>query len=339
VVSVLGDSPRRWLCTLLILTITLSAVEFSEISAVHNISAQERRIYILCTGDAGERLVFRLEMLYAVVGFLEGVGLKYHIIKSVDDWGSLIKSEAEGVVVINCHGEVIPIPSYYGDDYSSFYRDLANLIKDEGWIFIQIVGYGFYYVGNRKTVGSVYEVGDTGASVFFNSLGLSYHEGSAPDIINPWCDSQAILTSTGEDVSKVVGIDIPESVEAIRALAIATDRLPDHIKILWYLYKVPEETKVWQDYPYLGVVAIKVGKGILVWGGIKATGTDCGKIAVVATTYVLNPQFTTIKPRFSLIMQRAIRVYSLVAVITLFVALILVILYKKSVPPEVSAKS
>ena len=188
-------SNKKKVSILLVLVIaTMFSLELvmglNKVSAVHNFSAQERKIYVLCAAEAGDSWVNKGEMRDAVVGYLKALGLEHEVIESVDEWGALIEEAPEGIIVINCHGELIPIPTSYGGDYESFYKDLARLIKDRGWIFVQIVGFGSFLIGNTKTVGASQVVDDSGASVFFSALGLSYHQSGVPDLVNPWCDQE-----------------------------------------------------------------------------------------------------------------------------------------------------
>ena len=71
-----------------------------------------------------------------------------------------------------------------------------------------------------------------------------------------------------------------------RALrAIATNATP-----LWYFYKVPESAKTWDGLPYYSMAAWKVGKGMLVWGGMSG-GDEMRKTAITAAVvaYILDP--------------------------------------------------
>ncbi|RLF15517.1 MAG: hypothetical protein DRJ66_04265 [Thermoprotei archaeon] len=322
---------KRKVSILLVLVIaTLFSLELvmglNKTLATHNFSAQEKKIYVLCVREAGESWVDKNEMRSSVVGYLKALGLKCEVIESVDEWEALIKEAPEGVIIINCHGEVIPIPTSYGDDYESFYNDLAELIKNKGWIFVQMVGFGFCMVGNTKTVGESYGVEE---EAIFRALGL---EG----LVDPWYTGTAELSGTlGKNVSKAIGVSIPETVAVDTAIAIAVDQLPEHVKVLWYWYKVPESEETWQGYPYLGVVALKIGKGILVWGGlVEMAGAGYGKMAALVTAYILNPKLAAMKVKLPLLTRKYIFIYSLVAVGAIFAAFGLALLFKRSVPPE-----
>ncbi|MCD6096054.1 MAG: hypothetical protein J7J99_05775 [Thermoprotei archaeon] len=331
--NTLNYFPKKKVSILLVLAIvTMFSLELvlvmgsNKISAVHNFSAQEKKIYVLCVREAGESWVDKNEMRSAVMGYLKALGLKYEVIESVDEWEALIKEAPEGIIIINCHGEVVPIPTSYGDDYESFYKDLAELIKNKGWIFVQMVGFGFCMVGNTKTVGESYGVEE---EAIFRALGL---EG----LVDPWYTGTAELSgSLGKNISKAIGVSIPETVAVDTAIAIAVDQLPEQVKVLWYWYKVPESEETWQGYPYLGVVALKIGKGILVWGGlVEMAGAEYGKIAALVTAYILNPKLATMRVRLPLLTRKYIFIYSLVAVGAIFAAFGLALLFKRSVPPE-----
>jgi len=296
---------------------------------------QEKMIYVLAVKEAGANWVDKNEMKDAVTGCLKAIGLKYELISSIDDWEALIKEAPENVIIVNCHGELMPIPTSYGDDYVSFYKDLAKLVREKGWIIVQMVGYGFYYIGNSKveTVGSRLTVDDTGGSVFFTAIGLSYGQPDTPDLVNPWCDAEAVLVSdVARNISRVVGIRLPETVWCARGLAIAVDQLaelsPD-TKILWYWYET--KNKTWQGYPYLAIVALKVGKGIVVWGGLG--GGESEKYTALVTAYLVKPELATMKVRVPFMMKRYIFTYSLIALGAAIAAFGIAMLYRRAIPP------
>ena len=109
------------------------------------------RIYVLAVKECGSSWTDSSALAKEIGRILEkeaGLELEYEVIDSIEEWGALVEKGEPDLILINAHGEVVPIPTKYGDDWEAFYKRLAYLIKEKGWIFINPVGYGFYYIGN-----------------------------------------------------------------------------------------------------------------------------------------------------------------------------------------------
>jgi len=77
---------------------------------------------------------------------------------------------------------------------------------------------------------------------------------------------------------------------------------------------------------------------MLVWGGLGGlSGSDYGAMAAMITAYILNPNLAIKAGGLPLLRKRQLFIYSLVAVGAIFVAYLIVLLYRRSVPPIESA--
>ena len=46
--------------------------------------------------------------------------------------GRLVGEGVEGAILVNAHGELIPIPSEYSGDWQAFHSKLAELVREKG---------------------------------------------------------------------------------------------------------------------------------------------------------------------------------------------------------------
>ncbi|RLE84146.1 MAG: hypothetical protein DRJ67_11040 [Thermoprotei archaeon] len=255
------------------------------------------------------------------MSYFKQAGIEYKAITKMEDWQKLIEEGPENAVVVFMHGEVMPIPTKYGEDYEAFYRDLARLVKDRGWILVAPVGLFTWVIGNSETVGYTKEVDGASVSAFREALGLPP--------INPWCDANAQISELGDTVSRVLGIEIPSSVDAARAIAVGGDMEP-----LWYFYKVPENVKTAEfdgvKKPFYAVAAWKAGKGVLVWGGLGG-GDEMKKAAIttVVVAYILDPTLAEkTPPPPPPITPEKVYTYALIVFVVLMLAALIVVIIK-----------
>jgi len=291
--------------------------------------AQPYKVYLLYVAEAGDSWVSKDAFASFLTTHLKKAGVSFEVIKSIDDWEKLVDQAPENLVIVNCHGEVMPIPTKYGDNYTLFYQDLARNVREKGWILVLPIGLTTWLIGNEKTVGYTNVVDGPSVSAFRRSLGLPP--------INPWCDQNAQISDLGKRVAAVLGLDAPEVVGAARA--IATNATP-----LWYFYKVPESAKTWDGLPYYSMAAWKVGKGMLVWGGMSG-GDEMRKTAITAAVvaYILDPTLAEkTPPPPPLITPEKAYMYVIAAAVVVLLAVLVVVLVKgrapKAPPPAAAEK-
>ncbi|MEM0023922.1 MAG: hypothetical protein QXJ38_03345 [Thermofilaceae archaeon] len=241
--------------------------------------AQAMKVYLLYVQEAGDSWVSKDLFASYISTHLKSLGVGFEVVKSIDDWERLVDQAPENIVVVNCHGEVMPIPTKYGDNYTAFYLDLARNLREKGWVLVVPIGLTTWLIGNEKTVGYTNTVDGPSVSAFRRAVGLPP--------INPWCDATASVSDLGRKVMAVtmpsLGMAVPETIGAARAFA--TNATP-----AWFFYKVPEDVKSWDGLPFYAMAAWKVGKGLLVWGGLSG-GEEAKKAAITASVvaYILDP--------------------------------------------------
>ena len=166
-------------------------------------------------------------------------------------------------IVINAHGEVVPIPLSYipsydpttsecgSPDWVDWYRNISYAISNYRLVWVSVVGYPFYYVSNtrcsdwtRTTAGGivhVYEVGDRGLKeILRNDLvecwsgyewrvmvgNKSYHDFLDNSVPTSLTDEG--LRFENEFYNAIVGEPLPQTLHCARAayLASITPYLP-----------------------------------------------------------------------------------------------------------------
>ncbi len=283
--------------------------------------AQPYKVYVVAVSEAGDSWVSRDAFASFLASYLKQAGIQFTTITKMADWQRLMEDAPSNVLVIFAHGEVIPIPDKYGSNYTAYYQDLAALVRDKGWVLVAPIGLFTWLIGNERTVGYTNAVDGPSVSAFCRALSLPP--------INPWCDQSAQASELAQRVSAVLGISIPSTVGAARAIAVAPPAEP-----LWYLYKVPESVKTANfdnvTRPFYAMAAWKVGKGMLVWGGMSG-GEESRKAAItaVAVAYILDPTLAQKQPPPPpLITPEKVYMYALIGAVIVAVALVPVIILK-----------
>ncbi|RLE84144.1 MAG: hypothetical protein DRJ67_11030, partial [Thermoprotei archaeon] len=232
-------------------------------------------------------LAVRIEYFLEQVADDLGLPLKVKVIGNIEEWERLVEEAPPGVVIINAHGELVPVPPKYGMDWQSFYRDLATLIVDKGWVFINPIGYGFFYVTYNYTKGPEGEwkwdlltVGEAGLDVISGCLGF-VATAWPPEIGTPE------ITDTGRHVFAVLGFELPEQANAPRP--ISTD-----LPASWCFYALELE-----NITVYACVEFEIGRGALIWGGWADSPADqqAQIAAALALYHLYRLEMDTMEPK------------------------------------------
>jgi len=201
------------------------------------------------------------------------------VIESIEEWERLMDESPPNMMIINAHGELVPVPPKYGTDWQSFYRDLAMNIVYKGWVFVNPIGYGFYYVTYNYTKRpdgtwgwTLITVGPAGLDVLGGWLGI---------VATAWpgaVGGTPKLTDLGKHVFDVLGYEMPETANAPRPIT-------TNVPASWYFY-VLEGGNV----TAYACAAFEIGKGALLWGGWSSQPVEeQARVAVAMVLYHLFP--------------------------------------------------
>jgi len=254
--------------------------------ASSTLALSQPRVYILCIEEAEDWWTSKDVLTRHILDLIERSGFEVdvEVVDSVKEWAELVEEGPEDVVLINAHGELMPVPPKYGLDWQSFYRDLAILIMDRGWILVNPVGYGFYYVNYNYTkeddsyTYTRMTVGDTGLHTLGGWLGV-LATAWPPEAGSPH------MTDLGRKVFDALGYDMPES--GISPRPITTDYPPE-----WAFY-----TMTYDNSTAHSCAAFRVGRGMLVWGGLLGGNYELqAKATVAMILYILYPEIAEMPP-------------------------------------------
>jgi len=208
-----------------------------------------------------------------------GLSFSIEVIDSIERWDKFVAEAPPNAVIINAHGELVPVPPKYGSDWQSFFRDLAVNIKYRGWVLVNPVGYGFFYVTynyTRRPDGAwkweFLKVDTVGLDTLGKWLGM---------VATAWPDPSGgvpRLTELGKLVFNALGYSMPDTANAPRPLT-------TNASASWYFYVLRRGNV--STYACAGFV---VGRGALLWGGWAGGWIEeQAKVAVAMTLYHLFP--------------------------------------------------
>ncbi|MEM4404604.1 MAG: LamG domain-containing protein [Nitrososphaerota archaeon] len=154
---------------------------------------------------------------------------------SFDEFDKLILDEGKrDVIIVNAHGEAVPIPDRYvaadgTPRWDLLFSRIRASIVERGWVWINIAGYPFFYVSNLRYtqwsshgMAGLYTVGEQGLKLFLDDRYATAWSDSRP---NAW------LSSDGRGLREAYGIPLPDSVQNIRM--ISSSLKPDFIIYSW----------------------------------------------------------------------------------------------------------
>jgi hypothetical protein len=263
--------PRSaWLIALL-LALTASA------------ASAKPKIYILSVRESQSWLTDHIKLCERILYYLDkaakdlGLSFDVEVVDSIEKWEKLMSEPPLNAVVINAHGEVVPVPPKYGSDWQTFLRDLATNMVGRGWVFVNPIGYGFYYVTynyTRRPDGkwdwalSTKEVEAGGLATLASALGISVS-----------VTRQGLwMTDLGKHVFGVLGYDMPNPARAPTPVSTSAP-------VGWYFYSGKSVNIV--SY---ACVEINFGTGALLWGGwAQAPEDEQARVAVAMVLYHLFP--------------------------------------------------
>jgi len=239
------------------------------------------KIYILSVKDAYDSWTDHIKLAERILYYLDkaakdlGLSFDVEVVDSIEKWEKLMNDPPLNAVVINAHGEAIPVPPKYGTDWQTFLRDLAtNMVG--GWVFVNPIGHGFYYVNynyTRRPDGKwnwiFSTVGGSGLATVASALGIG---ASVPGQGGLW------MTDLGKHVFGVLGYDMPNPANANRPLV-------TNVPVSWYFYSA----RIGAEVRY-ACVEINFGTGALLWGGwAQAPEDEQARVAVAMVLYHLFP--------------------------------------------------
>jgi len=195
-----------------------------------------------------------------IVDIIEHVLTKYYYIKMViinnteqlyefiENPSNFSGENWDGAIVINAHGEVVPIPSQFitgsSVDWRDWYSEIVKAIEGHGLVWVSVVGYPFFYVSNTKAGIERYTVGSQGIAYILNDSSANCFSSDEWRIMigsrsyHDFLDNSVPLTLTrfGQDLDQlcrqIFGLSLPRTIHCARALF-----LSDTSRVLYSVYE------------------------------------------------------------------------------------------------------
>ena len=129
------------------------------------------KLYIIAIQTVSDTTQFE----EGVERFLSYTRLPYYIsariiyIRTFSSLAELVENPPSNIILINAHGDTIPVPSTYSPD--TFITKIAENVANYGWIYVHTGGVPFYYAwveGSGKQT-----LGYSGFSTFLSLLGVT----------------------------------------------------------------------------------------------------------------------------------------------------------------------
>jgi len=170
---------------------------------------QATDVYVIAIPGAGSQAVSDPQAVASRIGSIASAkGLTVQFVISYDELDALVRNPPSNCVVINAHGEAVPMPASWGTSWQPYYDQLASDVSNHGWTFVSIVGYPLYWITSPLNPPS--SPGTEGLSRFLLSIGGSQTAA--------WSSVTGSLTSAGSQAAAYFGLSLPSSQAFVRAV-------------------------------------------------------------------------------------------------------------------------
>jgi len=199
---------------------------------------------------------------------------KYAYVEVVDTWDKLdrlIRNPPPKAIVVNAHGELVPMPDTWSS-WGEYFTRIGEDIRDRGWIWVSVKGYPFFYYFNESS-GTIVTVGSQGVNTVLSVVGASADFWSASDEVY-----ETYLTETGVEASRLLEISVWSKAETPRACRRITGTAPAAI-----FYSFTKDGKT-----YYGSAAYRIGNGFLIVNGFSPdySSDQAAKVAAITVAYM-----------------------------------------------------
>lgn len=131
-------------------------------------------VYLLDIQGYGSSWVNSGELLKILQPLVGKLISKVVVISTPTDWEDLLNNGPASAIVINCHGEAVPATASIAADADNpsnwvpLFRKIGERVRN-GWIWVSVIGYPFYYIVNSTSLYAQNGPGETGAKVVLGS--------------------------------------------------------------------------------------------------------------------------------------------------------------------------
>lgn len=220
------------------------------------------------------------EIAMAAKTLFEANGFEVEIITNFSRLDFIVNNPPENVIVINTHGEVMPMSTSWSD-WTTYFTKLGNNVKDHAWIFVSVLGYPLFYYDQGSGMVCVW-----GVNTFLSVVpGLSV-ECKIVMHYDPAYPSN--LTDTGCEAAAYMGTSLPPNTITIRPHRWSVD-------LDYVFYLQIDDPWAAEGFKY-GASAVSMGNGFFILNGFGdgrlepevplATNKTVGEAAATFSAYI-----------------------------------------------------
>jgi len=255
------------------------------------------KTYLIAASDAEWYRLNPSEAIPLITTYLSSLEIDYVLINNTDQLHQVIEdalSSHSSIVLVNLHGEVLPIPAYYIDQYGEkavevFINDIAELVST-GSIFVNLAGYPLYVASNKaRDYWNV--IGERGLIILFSSA-TNFSAGALCWTGTNVYTVAAGLTSFGTEVARLYAPEISKMWSVIWTSKAISTTLP----VIFSIYEVPWRSS--QYGKYMVLCALKFGRGLFVHGGLNSlVPSDVVSYLTAITVMLISRHAVTVELR------------------------------------------
>lgn len=172
-------------------------------------------------------------------------------IKTLDGLDKIIRNPPERLILINAHGETIPIPKSW-ENWRPYLHTISNNIIEKGWIVVSITGMPFWYYSSDE---NDIEIQWNGINELLSSIEIEVLR----NLMYGWTE----ITKFGKNISRIFDVPLVDSLLFSRLL-----KFTNLTNITKSMYRIGDLS---------GISAIKMGNGYFIHNGLMATNITTQK--------------------------------------------------------------
>lgn len=204
------------------------------------------RMYIINIEGVGHRWINNPQNIVNTIReFISRYGIEIVDIRTLEQLDGIIRNPIDNIVLINGHGETLPIPISWNNDWHLYITKISSNIIEHGWIVASITGMPFWcYASNSIET----EMQWGGLNELLRSVDISV----SPQSMYGWVE----ISKFGKTLSTLYDYDLSELVLCTRFL-----RFSNLMAVSKSMYRIGELS---------GLSAIKMGNGYFIHNGLSA---------------------------------------------------------------------
>jgi hypothetical protein len=166
------------------------------------------RIYVLNIEDVSHRWI---ENPQNVVNSIREIVTHYDYeleeITSLENLDHIVREPEDNIILINGHGETLPIPITWDNNWQLYLNKLSMNINEHGWIIVSITGMPLWCYSSN---GGDSEIQWNGLNTILRIAEIEV----SPALMYGWVE----LTKFGKNLSKLYDYEFPENILCSRLL-------------------------------------------------------------------------------------------------------------------------